>query len=50
MFLEAEQSHEESVPDIGLKGEDKGDWALPLAIPLPTNVCSIFCPHHPGFG
>ena len=30
MFLEAEQSHEESVPDIGLKGEDKGDWALPL--------------------
>ena len=50
MFLEAEQSHEESVLDIGLKGEDKGNWALPLQSHSPTYVCSIFCPHNPSFG
>ena len=50
MFLEAEQSHEESVLNTGLKGEDRGRLGPPPAISSPTSVCSIFSPHHPSLG
>ena len=43
MFLEAEQSHEESVLNTGLKGEHRGRLALPLPShpPPPSSPSSV---------
>ena len=50
MFLEAEQSLEESVLNTGLKGEDRGRLGPPPTISSPTSVSSIVCPHHSSLG
>ena len=44
MFLEAEQSHEESVLNTGLKEEEGGDRLTIRGLESPTFVCSIYCP------
>ena len=49
MFLEAEQSHEESVLNTGLKEEEGGDRAYPLPSHPPLRLLHLL-PHHPDFG